>query len=53
MPLLSDYARRKKLDFFLRDVPKDSRIPEIGCGDGWLARELRGGAAPTKQGGGP
>ena len=42
MPLLSDYARRKKFDFFLRDVPKDSRILEIGCGDGWLGRELRG-----------
>ena len=42
MPLLSDVARRKKTAYFLRDVPKDRRILEIGCGDGWLGRYLKG-----------
>ena len=32
MPLLSDIARRKKIQFFFRDVPKDARVLEIGSG---------------------
>ncbi len=40
MPLLSTYARRKKVEHFFRRVPKDSRILEIGCGDAWLGRRL-------------
>lgn len=40
MPLLSDYAREKKVEFFFRELPKESRILEIGCGDGWLGRRL-------------
>lgn len=42
MPLLSDYARRRKLDYFLRGVPREARILEVGSGDGWLGRELKG-----------
>ena len=41
MPLLSRYARARKTSFFFRDVAKDSRILEIGCGDGWLGAWLR------------
>lgn len=41
MPLLSDYARKKKIEYFLAAIPKDSRILEIGCGDGWLGAHLR------------
>lgn len=36
MPLLSDYARRKKIDYFLAGIPKDAKILEIGCGSAWV-----------------
>ena len=38
---LSDYARRRKLEWFFRDVPKDARILDVGCADGWVGRWLR------------
>lgn len=38
MALLSEYAQRKKLAFFLSKIPKDARILEIGCADGWVGR---------------
>lgn len=41
MPILSSHARREKLRFFFRDIPRDARILEVGCGDGWLGRKLR------------
>ena len=41
MPILSDYARKKKLDFFLPYLPTDARIVEVGAGDGWLGRCLK------------
>ena len=41
MPLLSNYARKKKVDYFLPFVPKESRILEVGSGDGWLGRVLQ------------
>lgn len=41
MPLLSTIAREKKCRFFLGQLPKESRILEVGCGDGWLGRYLR------------
>src|SRR5688572_22150815 len=44
MPLLSTYARRRKLDYFLSFVPKTDRILEIGCADGWV------GSYATKRG---
>ena len=42
MPLLSDYARRKKIEYFFGDIPKDARILEVGAGDGWVGRYLKG-----------
>jgi 2-polyprenyl-3-methyl-5-hydroxy-6-metoxy-1,4-benzoquinol methylase len=36
--LLSDLARRKKLEYFLGQVPRQARILEIGCADGWVGR---------------
>ncbi|HZP17239.1 MAG TPA: class I SAM-dependent methyltransferase [Terriglobales bacterium] len=41
MPILSDYAKGKKVAYFTRDLPKDARILEVGCGDKWLGQALR------------
>ena len=41
MPLISDYARRRKITFFLEPLPKNSRILEIGSGSGWVGGYLR------------
>ena len=41
MAALSDYARRKKIDYFLEPLPKDARILEIGCGSRWVGDYLR------------
>ena len=38
---LSDYARRRKLEFFFHDVPKDAAVLDVGCADGWVGRWLR------------
>ena len=42
MPMLSDIAQRKKIDYFLRPLPKDAAILEIGCGEKWVGEFLRG-----------
>jgi 2-polyprenyl-3-methyl-5-hydroxy-6-metoxy-1,4-benzoquinol methylase len=42
MPLLSDYARKKKIYYFLESIPKEARILEVGCGSGWALEYLRG-----------
>lgn len=36
MPFLSNVARRAKLQYFLGQLPKDARILEVGCADGWF-----------------
>jgi SAM-dependent methyltransferase len=36
MAFLSDLARRSKLKYFLGQLPKDARILEVGCADGWF-----------------
>lgn len=41
MALLDPYIRRWKIAYFLEPLPKDSRILEVGCGDGWLGRYCR------------
>jgi len=39
MPLLSNLAKIKKINFFIKNIPKNNNILEIGSGDGWLSRE--------------
>ncbi|MFW6156291.1 MAG: hypothetical protein ACOC7J_03140, partial [Armatimonadota bacterium] len=41
MPLLSDYARKKKADYFLAKIDPDERILEIGAGSGWVEQWCR------------
>lgn len=41
MPLLSDIARKKKISHFITRIPKEARVLEIGCGDGWLGEYCR------------
>jgi len=41
MPILSEYSRRKKIDYFLRMIPKNARILEIGCGSSWVGQYLK------------
>ncbi len=41
MPILSDYAQKKKIEFFLSPIPQDARILEIGSGTGWVGKYLR------------
>jgi 2-polyprenyl-3-methyl-5-hydroxy-6-metoxy-1,4-benzoquinol methylase len=42
MPLLSSYAQKKKITYFMDDISKDARILEIGSGGGWLGEYLKG-----------
>ncbi|MBN1327024.1 MAG: methyltransferase domain-containing protein [Candidatus Cloacimonetes bacterium] len=41
MPMLSDYAQKKKIDFFLKPIPETAHILEIGSGDGWVGKYLK------------
>ena len=41
MPILSSYARSRKLHFFTPHLPEDAAILEVGSGDGWLGEHLR------------
>ena len=43
MPRLSEYARKKKAEYFLDPIPADARILEVGCGSGWVGEYLRAG----------
>ncbi len=40
-PLLSKYAQKKKIKFFIKDIPKPAKILEVGCGDVWLGIYLK------------
>lgn len=42
MPLLSAIARKKKIDYFLKSIPLEATILEVGCGDGWVGSYLKG-----------
>ncbi len=41
MPLLSQYARKKKIEYFLDPIPKDARILEVGSGSAWVGDYLK------------
>lgn len=43
MPALSQYARQKKIEYFLNPIPRDAHVLEIGCGSGWVGEHLRSG----------
>ncbi len=41
MPLLSNYAQKKKIDYFLKYIPKNAVVLEIGSGSQWLGKYMR------------
>ena len=41
MPILSDYARKRKIEYFVKGLPKRLKILEVGCGGGWLRNYLK------------
>ena len=41
MPMLSDYAQKRKIDYFLKPIAKDAKILEIGSGEGWVGSFLK------------
>ena len=41
MPLLSRYARKRKIQYFLNRIPRQAEILEIGGGTGWVSDYLR------------
>jgi len=41
MALLSQYARKKKIEYFLKRILKEARILEIGSGSGWAGDYLK------------
>lgn len=41
MPLLSDYARKKKIEYFIQTIPKDAVVLEVGCAEGWLGKYMK------------
>ncbi len=43
MPILSDYVRKRKIEQFLKPIPRGAQILEVGCGSGWALDYLRRG----------
>ncbi|MGA2617607.1 MAG: methyltransferase domain-containing protein [Thermoguttaceae bacterium] len=43
MPILSEYARKRKIKQFLKAIPRNAQILEVGCGSGWALQYLRSG----------
>lgn len=41
MPLLSDHAQRKKIEFFIDPIARDASVLEIGCGARWVGDYMR------------
>lgn len=36
MPIISSYAQKKKIKFFINEIDKKSNVLEVGCGSKWL-----------------
>ena len=41
MNILSELARKKKIQYFLQSLPLDARILEVGSGTGWVSMFLK------------
>lgn len=41
MPVLSQYARMRKIMWFFDPLPTGARVLEVGCGSGWVGEYLR------------
>lgn len=41
MAIISEFARKKKIQYFLEQIPKNTSILEIGCGSGWVGDYLK------------
>ena len=41
MPVLSDLAQKKKIQYFIEKIPKDKSILEVGSGSGWVGSYLK------------
>lgn len=41
MPLLSKYAQKKKIDYFIKTIPRQAKILEVGCAEGRLGNYLK------------
>lgn len=41
MPVISEYARKRKIDFFIDPIPKDAHVLEIGSGSNWLGAYMK------------
>ena len=41
MRLLGSIANRRRMTLVIREISKDMRILDLGCGDGWYVNELR------------
>ncbi len=47
MPLLKNITRRKKTDFFFRDIPPKASILEVGAGSGWVGAYFKKNGYPN------
>ena len=41
MPLLSNHARHKKIEFFIDPIARDASVLEVGCGARWVGDHMR------------
>lgn len=41
MPILSNIAKQKKLDFFINPISKDNIVLEVGCGGNWVKQFMK------------
>ena len=41
MPIISKYAQKKKIDFFINEIDKKAAVLEVGCGSKWLGEYMK------------